>query len=73
MIKESILENKLSEQFLLNFELPEKRNKVGLYEVKHKGEVVFKCKSITKLSEWCYQCEEALKLYNKQQEGNING
>ena len=61
-------ENSLSEQFLLNFELPEKRNSLGLYEIKYKptGEVVFKCKSLTKLSHEVYRYEEALKLHNKE-------
>ena len=63
-------DNKLSDEFHKNFKLPEKRNVLGLYEVYHAdGKKVFQCKSITKLSEWCYRAEEALKLYYKQQEG----
>lgn len=61
-------EHKLSEAFHKNFTLPEKRNALGLYEVFHAdGKKVFQCKSITKLSEWCYRAEGALKLYYKQE------
>lgn len=60
---------KLSEAFHKNFTLPKKRNALGLYEIYHAdGKKVFQCKSITKLSEWCYRAEEGLKLYYKQQE-----
>lgn len=62
-------ESKLSEAFHKNFKLPEKRNSLGLYEVYHaSGEKVFQCKSLTKLTEWCYKAEEALKMYYKQQQ-----
>ena len=59
-------DHQLSEAFHTNFKLPEKRNELGLYEVHHaNGEKVFKCKSITKLAEWCCRAEEALKAYYK--------
>lgn len=60
-----------SKTFQENLILPEKRDKVtGLYLVRNKKDtkVVFKCKTLEKLGEWCFDVENTIlqTLKNKE-------
>lgn len=50
----------LTSKFHEKFTLPTKRNSIGLYEVKYKQRVVYKCKSTTALARWAYRADQAL-------------
>ncbi len=58
-------ETGLSAKFYHYFSISEKRNQLGLYEVRNlvfeEPKIAYKCKSITKLSEWVYKMDQTLR------------
>ena len=56
----------LTHMFHENFTLPTKRNNIGLFEVKYKEKIVYKCKSTTALARWCYRADQALNVMQDQ-------
>ena len=56
----------LTSKFHDKFTLPTKRNSIGLFEVKYKEKVVYKCKSTTALARWCYRADQALNVMQDQ-------
>lgn len=59
----------LSNKFLEYFDVPEKRNVLGLFEVHNKilsgPKVAFKCKSIVALQKWCFKVDKVLRESDK--------
>lgn len=65
----------ISKDILNNFVLPTKRDKSsGLLVVKDKqGNIVFKCKSKTKLASWLVDLEQAISIKKKMQGESFDG